>query len=79
MLKLQPLGWIALILAIAGAMSWGLVGLFEFNIAETIFGEMTQLTRIAYVIVGLAGLYLLLIPVMAFKCFHMPMHRTKPA
>lgn len=79
MLKLQPVGWIALILVIAGAVSWGLMGLFEFNIVETIFGEMTPITRIAYVIVGLAGLYLFLVPLMATKCFHLPMHRAKTA
>ena len=78
MLKLQPLGWIALILVIVGAINWGLIGLFEFNLVETIFGEMAQLSRITYVIVGLAGLYLLLVPVMATKCFHMPTHRPKP-
>ena len=79
MLKLQTIGWVALVVAILGSLSWGLVGLFEFNIVETIFGEMTPLSRIFYIITGFAGLYLFLVPLMAVKWFHLPMHRPKPA
>ncbi len=45
------------ILLIIGGLNWGLVGLFDVNVMDTIFGEMTVLTRIVYVIVGLAALY----------------------
>jgi hypothetical protein len=47
----------ALALVIIGAINWGLIGLFGFNLVETIFGEMSWLSRIIYVLVGLAGVY----------------------
>ncbi len=49
----------ALVLAIIGAVNWLLIGLFRFNLVSTIFGEMSALTRIIYVLVGLGGLYLI--------------------
>ena len=49
----------ALVLAIIGAVNWLLVGLFRFNLIARIFGDMSTLTRIIYVIVGLGGLYLI--------------------
>ena len=42
---------------VAAGLSWGLIGLFDFNIVETLFGEMTLLTRFFYVIVGIAAFY----------------------
>ena len=48
---------IALVLVIIGAINWGLVGLFNFNLVEAIFGAMTLLTRIIYVLVGISGLW----------------------
>ena len=49
---------IALILVIIGALNWGLVGLFSLDLIALIFGSMTVVSRIAYVLVGLAGLYI---------------------
>jgi uncharacterized membrane protein YuzA (DUF378 family) len=60
MTRLRAIDWIALILAIIGALNWGLVGLFGFDIVAAIFGEMTALSRIVYILVGLAGIYLLI-------------------
>jgi len=51
------LDWIALILVIIGAVNWGLVGLANFDLVATLFGEMTLLSKIIYSLVGLAGLY----------------------
>lgn len=48
---------IALILIIIGAINWGLIGLFRFNLVELIFGDMTILARIIYALVGIAGLW----------------------
>jgi len=42
---------------IIGAINWGLVGLFEFNLVAAIFGEVPVIERIVYILVGLAGLY----------------------
>lgn len=47
----------ALILMIIGAINWGLIGLFEFNLVDAIFGDMSLISRIIYALVGLAGLY----------------------
>lgn len=48
---------IALVLIIIGALNWGLIGLFNFNLVEMIFGNMTVLSRIIYGLVGLSGLW----------------------
>ena len=49
--------WIALILVIVGGINWGLIGAFDFNLVAAIFGAMSSITRIVYVLVGLAALY----------------------
>ena len=48
---------IALTLVIVGALNWLLVGLFEFNLVDAIFGSLSLLTRIIYILVGIAGLW----------------------
>jgi len=58
MKKMGLLGWICQILVIIGALNWGLVGAFRFDLIYKIFGAGT-VSRIAYIIVGLAALYLI--------------------
>lgn len=48
---------IALILVIIGGLNWGLVGLFEFNLVDFIFGVGSILSRIIYILVGIAALW----------------------
>lgn len=48
---------IALILIIIGAINWGLIGLFNFNLVDTIFGAMSVISRIIYALVGISGLW----------------------
>ena len=48
---------IALVLIIIGAINWGLIGIFKFNLVETIFGDMTVLARIVYGLVGVSGIW----------------------
>lgn len=48
---------IALVLIIIGAINWGLIGFFEFDLVATLFGEMSVLSRIVYSLVGLSGLW----------------------
>ncbi|WP_124068226.1 DUF378 domain-containing protein [Clostridium sp. E02] len=55
----KALNYTALTIAIIGAVNWGLVGFFNFNLVSFIFGSMTWLTRIVYALVGICGLYLL--------------------
>lgn len=54
---------IALLLVIVGAVNWGLVGLFRFDLVATLvgltFGEVNTLSSIVYVLVALSGLFLL--------------------
>lgn len=47
---------IALTLCIIGCLNWGLVGIFNFNLVEFLFGEQTILTRIVYILVLVSGL-----------------------
>ena len=49
----------ALVLTIIGAINWGLIGLFKFDLVAFVFGDMTVMSRIVYAIVGIAGLYLI--------------------
>ena len=60
--KLAIADWVALVLMIVGAINWGLIGAFGFDLVAAIFGPMTVVTRIIYVLVGLAGLYGLTMP-----------------
>lgn len=48
---------IALVLIIIGAINWGLIGLFGFNLVDTIFGAMSIISRIIYTLVGISGLW----------------------
>lgn len=56
-LYMKTLDYIALILVAIGAINWGLVGFFEFDLVRVIFGDMTMVSRIIYGIIGIAGLY----------------------
>lgn len=47
---------ICLLLTIIGAINWGLIGIFDFNLVDTIFGVGSMLSRIIYSLVGIAGL-----------------------
>lgn len=51
---------IALVLVIIGAINWGLIGLFQFDLVATIFGgQGAWLSRIIYTLVGISGLLLI--------------------
>ena len=50
---------IALVLIIIGAINWGLIGAFNFNLVDMLFGVNTVLSRIIYGLVGIAGLWAL--------------------
>ena len=51
--------YVILTIAIIGAVNWGLVGFFQFNLVAFLFGESNIISRIIYAVVGLAGLYLI--------------------
>ncbi|WP_180176375.1 MULTISPECIES: DUF378 domain-containing protein [unclassified Acinetobacter] len=58
-MRLNTIDWIAYALAIIGGLNWGLIGAFDFNLVAAIFGEMSALSRIIYILVGLSALYLI--------------------
>ena len=53
---METLQKIALVFTIIGAIVWGLIGLFDFNLVEFIFGDGSALSRIVYTLVGVCGL-----------------------
>ena len=54
----KGLDYTILTIAIIGAINWGLVGFFKLDLVNMIFGDMTIISSIIYVIIGLCGLYL---------------------
>lgn len=46
---------IAGLLVVIGAVNWGLVGALNFNVVTTVLGEGSSVTRVVYVLIGLAG------------------------
>ena len=55
----KALDILCLLLVIIGAVNWGLIGFFRFDLVAFLFGEMTLLSRIVYAVVGICGLYLI--------------------
>ena len=57
-MRIRAFDWIALTLIIIGAINWGLIGFFQFDLIAMLFGGMSSwLSRIIYALVGIAGLY----------------------
>lgn len=46
----------ALVLTIIGAINWGLIGLFSFNLVDSLFGVDSFLSMLIYILVGIAGI-----------------------
>lgn len=58
-MRSSALDYTALTIAIIGAVNWGLIGFFNFNLVASLFGSMSWLSRVIYALVGLCGLYLI--------------------
>ncbi|WP_178041029.1 DUF378 domain-containing protein [Frisingicoccus sp.] len=52
---------VSLILIIIGAVNWGLIGFFNLDVVSAIFGNMSMITRIIFAVVGIAGIYSLVL------------------
>jgi uncharacterized protein len=61
MKNLNTFEWVALVLVAIGGINWGLIGLFNLDLVSTLFGTMSVLTRVVYVLVGVSGIYTLVI------------------
>lgn len=53
----STIDWIALILLVIGGLNWGLVGIWNWNLVDVIFGVGSILSTIIYILVGIAGLW----------------------
>jgi len=60
--KKDVIGWVALVLLVIGGLNWGLVGLIKLDLVKAIFGDMSVLSRIIYLLVGVSAIYILLMP-----------------
>jgi uncharacterized membrane protein YuzA (DUF378 family) len=56
-MKMSVLDWVAWVLAVVGALNWGLIGVANYNLVTAIFG-VGLITQVVYILVGVAGLYL---------------------
>ena len=74
MKKFDVLVWVLLAI---GGLNWGLVGFFEFDLVAAIFGEMSALSRLIYILVGLAAAYDILFIKAIWSRWHM--HLFEPA
>lgn len=54
---MKTLDVIAMILVLIGALNWGLVGVFNWNLVAWIFGAMSVVARIIYILVGVSAIY----------------------
>ena len=55
----KGLDYFALTIVIIGAVNWGLIGFFQFDLVAWLFGNISWISRIVYGLVGICGLYLL--------------------
>lgn len=58
---MKTLDVIVIILLIIGGLNWGLIGIFKFDLVAAIFGDMGVISRIIYILVGISGLYRLIL------------------
>lgn len=55
----KGLDYTCLTISIIGAINWGLIGIFRFDLVAFLLGDMSWFSRIIYILVGLSGLYLI--------------------
>ena len=58
---------VTLVLVIVGGLNWGLVGLLNFDLVAAIFGDMSAISRVVYILVGLSAVYLAVVSFMKPK------------
>lgn len=56
----RAIDWTASVLVLIGALNWGLVGVFNYNLVEAILGTMSVMSRIVYSVVGLSAVWVLI-------------------
>jgi len=58
-MNMSPLDRIGMLLLMIGGLNWGLVGFFEYNLVDSIFGVDSMIARVIYAIVGLAAVWMI--------------------
>lgn len=53
-------------MVVVGALNWGMVGLFRYDLVAALLGDATVLTRLVYIVVGVAGVF----QVLQWKAIH---------
>jgi uncharacterized membrane protein YuzA (DUF378 family) len=56
-MKMSAADYLAWVLIVVGGLNWGLVGAFKYNLVDKIFGVGSTISRVVYVLVGLAAVY----------------------
>jgi uncharacterized membrane protein YuzA (DUF378 family) len=56
-MKMNTIGWVAWLLVVVGAINWGLIGAFNYNLVAMVLG-MGTIAQLVYILVGVSGLYL---------------------
>ncbi len=64
---MQILIKILAIVCLIGALNWGLVGFFGFDLIAAIFGPMTFVSRLIYSLVGISGVLLIILSIKQYK------------
>ena len=63
-MKMSAMEWVAYVLVVIGGLNWGLVGFFNYNLVDSVFGMESVVARIIYGAVGLAALWMIWMPMM---------------
>lgn len=58
-MKMSGLDLLAFVLVVVGGLNWGLVGLLDYNLVESLLGTWPMVVQLVYVLVGLSALYML--------------------
>lgn len=66
-MKMNALDKLCILLVVVGGLNWGLVGAFDYNLVDSLFGAGSALSRVVYVVVGLAALQVLYKAVVMMK------------
>jgi uncharacterized membrane protein YuzA (DUF378 family) len=61
-MKMNGLDYTAWLLVVVGGLNWGLVGAFDYNLVDSLFGVGSVIARVVYVLVGVAALYVAAMP-----------------
>lgn len=64
-MKMNAFDYVAWVLVLVGGLNWGLVGAFDYNLVDSLFGAGSVLARIVYGLVGLAAVYIVVVKLLS--------------